>query len=232
MNVIIVDDDPISRELLKICVDRTENLKLVGSFDGIRDAMSALQEDKSIDLILLDIEMPEISGVEFLNTFKEAPHVIVISSKKDYAADAFNNDVIDYIVKPVNYDRFLRAVKKVQSYAGNAAMLYNGNGTTDFIFVRHKGRLQRVAIDDIEFAEANADYVNIVTSREKYIVHSSMKNIEAKFPAKKFVRAHRSFIVNIDKANTVEENTLFLADKSIPIGRLYKEHLLNRLNLI
>ncbi|MGZ3904038.1 MAG: LytR/AlgR family response regulator transcription factor, partial [Bacteroidia bacterium] len=127
---------------------------------------------------------------------------------------------------------FLKAVKKVQAHAGNSANQYDGSCATNFIFVRHKGRLQRVAIDDIEFAEANADYVNIVTSKEKYIVHSSMKNIEAKFPARKFVRAHRSFIVNIDKANTVEENTLFLADKSIPIGRLYKEHLLNRLNLI
>ena len=105
-------------------------------------------------------------------------------------------------------------------------------GGSNFIFVRHKGRLQRVSMDDIEYAEANADYVNIVTQKEKYVVHSSMKNIEAKFPSKKFVRAHRSFIVNIDKANTVEENTLFLGEKSIPIGRLYKEQLLNRLNLI
>lgn len=232
MNVIIIDDDAISRELLKICVERTENLKLVGSFNDVREAMSALKEDKSIDLILLDIEMPEINGIDFLNTFKQAPHVIVISSKKDYAADAFNNDVIDYIVKPVSYDRFLKAVKKVETYSGNASSQFDMNGSASFIFVRHKGRLQRVAIDDIEFAEANADYVNIVTSKEKYIVHSSMKNIEAKFPARKFVRAHRSFIVNIDKANTVEENTLFLADKTIPIGRLYKEHLLNRLNLI
>jgi two-component system, LytTR family, response regulator len=232
MNIIIVDDDPISRELLKICIDRTEgNLKLVGSYSGIRDAMAALKEEKNIDLILLDIEMPEINGIDFLNTFKEAPQVIVISSKKDYAADAFNNDVVDYIVKPVNYDRFIKAVKKVQAVPTVSHLHHHGGGA-DFIFVRHKGRLQRVAMNDIEYAEANADYVNIVTNNEKYVVHSSMKNIEAKFPSNKFVRAHRSFIVNIEKANTIEENTLYLGDKGIPIGRLYKEQLLNKLNLI
>lgn len=230
MNVIIVDDDPISRELLKICVERTDDLKLVGSYTGIREAMAVLKGGKNIDLILLDIEMPEINGVDFLNTFKETPRVIVISSKKDYAVEAYDNNVIDYIVKPVNYDRFLKAVKKLQGYTGHSASY---DGGSDFIFVRHKGRLQKVAMDDIEYAEANADYVNIVTSKEKYIIHSSMKNIESKFPSRKFVRAHRSFIVNIDKANTVEENTLFLVDdKSIPIGRLYKEQLLQRLNLI
>jgi two-component system LytT family response regulator len=231
MNVIIVDDDPISRELLKICIERTESLKLVGSFQGVREAMAALKEDKNIDLILLDIEMPEISGIDFLNTLKDAPDVVVISSKKDYAVDAYNNDVIDYIVKPVNYDRFLKAINKVQGHTAETASNRNGHDT-DFIFVRHKGRLQRVSMDDIEYAEANADYVNIVTQKERYVVHSSMKNIEAKFPSRKFVRAHRSFIINIDKANTIEENTLLLGDKSIPIGRLYKEQLLNRLNLI
>jgi two-component system, LytTR family, response regulator len=231
MNVIIVDDDPISRELLKICIDRTDgNLKLVGSYNGVREAMAALKEEKNIDLILLDIEMPEINGIEFLNTFNEAPHVIVISSKKDYAADAFNNDVIDYIVKPVNYDRFIKAVKKVQGTPTLSRSYHEGG--SNFIFVRHKGRLQRVSMDDIEYAEANADYVNIVTNNEKYVVHSSMKNIETKFPSNKFVRAHRSFIVNIEKANTIEENTLYLGDKGIPIGRLYKEQLLNKLNLI
>ena len=130
MNVIIVDDDPISRELLKICVERTDNLKLVGSYAGVREAMAVLKEEKNIDLILLDIEMPEISGVDFLNTFKEAPHVIVVSSKKDYAVEAYNNDVIDYIVKPINYDRFLKAIKKVSSHqAGNRGRIPAGSPT-------------------------------------------------------------------------------------------------------
>ncbi|HWY38747.1 MAG TPA: LytTR family DNA-binding domain-containing protein [Bacteroidia bacterium] len=230
MNTIIVDDDPISRELLKICVDRTESLKLVGSYDGVREAMSVLKEGKSVDLILLDIEMPEINGIDFLNTFKQMPHVIVISSKKDYAVDAFDNNVIDYIVKPINYDRFLRAIKKVEGHSVGPG--YCSGESSDFIFVRHKNRLQRVSIEDIEYVEANADYVNIVTKDTKYVVHSSMKNIESRFPAKNFVRAHRSFIVNIDKANTIEENTLYLGEKGIPIGRLYKENLLQRLNFI
>jgi DNA-binding LytR/AlgR family response regulator len=191
--------------------------------------MAVLKENKNIDLILLDVEMPEISGMEFLNTFKETPSVIVISGKKEYAVEAFDNNVVDYIVKPVKYERFQKAIQKVRS--ANDHLVLN-EPVSDFIFVRHKNRLQRVAINDIEYAEANADYVNIVTNDFKYIVHSSMKNIEAKFPARKFVRVHRSFIANLDKAVTVEENTLYLGEKGIPIGRLYKEQLLQRLNLL
>lgn len=229
MNVIIVDDDPISLELLKICVDRTESLKHIGSYTSVREAMAVLKENKQVDLILLDVEMPEISGMEFLNTFKETPSVIVISGKKEYAVEAFDNNVVDYIVKPVKYERFQKAIQKVHSLNGRLVL---NEPVSDFIFVRHKNRLQRVAINDIEYAEANADYVNIVTNDFKYIVHSSMKNIEAKFPARKFVRVHRSFIANLDKAVTVEENTLYLGEKGIPIGRLYKEQLLQRLNLL
>jgi DNA-binding LytR/AlgR family response regulator len=229
MNVIIVDDDPISRELLKICVERTGTLKLVGSYKGAREAMAALKEDKGIDLILLDVEMPEINGIDFLNAyFKEIPKVIIISGKKDYAAEAYDNNVADYIVKPVNYDRFLKAIKKVQGSANDIQV----SDDLDFIFLRHKSRLQKVPVSDIEYAEANADYVNIVTHDTKYVVHSSMKNIEQKFPARKFVRVHRSYIVNLLKANTVEENTIYLGNKAIPIGRLYKEQLLRRLNLL
>lgn len=230
MNVIIVDDDPISRELLKICVDRTDSLKLVGSYNGAREAMAALKEGKQVDLILLDIEMPEISGIDFLNTCQETPDVIVISSKKDYALEAYDNHVIDYIVKPVNYERFLKAIKKVTGYRGVTSF---DNNNSDFIFVRHKNQLQKISVNDIEYVEANADYVNIVTQSTKYVVHSSMKNIEVKFPSKKFVRVHRSFIANLDKAIAVEENSLhLLGDKAIPIGRLYKESLLQRLNLL
>ena len=226
MNVIIVDDDPISRELLKICIDRTDSLNLVGSYGSAREAITALNEGKHIDLILLDIEMPEINGLDLLNALKEKTHVIVISSKKEYAVDAFDNNVVDYIVKPVNYERFLKAIKKVEGFKEE----HQNSG--DFIFVRHKGRLQKVPINDIEYAEANADYVNIVTHDNKYAVHSSMKNIEVKFPSDKFVRVHRSFIANLDKANSVEENTLYLGEKGIPIGRLYKEQLLKKLNLL
>ena len=143
MNVIIVDDDPISRELLKICIERTDTLKLVGSYSGVREAMTVLKEGKQVELILLDIEMPEINGIDFLNTFKETPNVIVVSSKKDYAVEAFDNNVIDYIVKPVNYDRFFKAIKKVQGFTPNNS--HSIGTSNNFIFVRHKNRLQRVS---------------------------------------------------------------------------------------
>ena len=229
MNVIIVDDDAISRELLKICVERTNTLKLAGTYINARDAMAAMKEGKQVDLILLDIEMPKVSGFEFLNTFKETPNTIVISAKKDHAAEAYDNNVLDYIVKPVTYDRFLKAIKKVQAFNGVTG---SPNADVDFIFVRHKNRLQRISIKDIQYAEANADYVNIMAGNEKYVIHSSMKNIESKFPAGKFVRVHRSFIVNLDKVEYIEENTLFLGDKGVPIGRLYKENVLQRLNTL
>lgn len=231
MNVIIVDDDSVSRELLKICVERTDNLRLVASCTNVREAMSVLKEEKNIDLILLDVEMPEISGIEFLNTVKDIPQVIIISSKKDYAADAFDNNVTDYIVKPVSYERFIKAINKARHTEGS----FKGDSqNADFIFVRHKNRLQKVSVNDIEYTEANADYVNLVAGDAKYVIHSSMKNIESKLPSRQFVRVHRSFIVNLGKVKTVEENTLYMTTKglTIPIGRLYKEHLMKRLNLV
>lgn len=231
MNVIIVDDDSVSRELLKICVERTENLNLVASCTSIPEVMNVLKDEKHIDLILLDIEMPGISGMDFLHTFKDIPEVVIISSKKDYAADAFENNVTDYIVKPVTYDRFMKAINKVRNSENSFKL---DTDDTDFIFVRHKNRLQRVAISDIDYTEANADYVNLVAGETKYVIHSSMKNIEAKLPSRKFVRVHRSFIVNLAKVKTVEENTLYMSTKglTIPIGRLYKEQLMQRLNLV
>lgn len=229
MNVIVVDDDSVSRELIKICVDRTDFLNLVGSYSGIREAMAALNIEKNIDLILLDVEMPEISGIDLLNTFKEIPQVIIISSKKDYAAEAYDHNVADYIVKPINYERFLKAVKKVQS--ANSSFQID-HKEADFVFVRHKGRLQKVSISDIDYVEANADYVNIITPETKYVVHSSMKNIQTKFPSKKFARVHRAYIVNLEKVKTIEENTLYLGVHALPIGRLYKENLLQQLNLV
>jgi len=231
MNVIIVDDDSVSRELLKICVERTENLRLVATCSSIRETMVVLKEEKHIDLILLDIEMPEISGMDFLNTFKDIPQVVIISGKKEYAADAFDNNVTDYIVKPVNYDRFLRAIDKARNSESSFRV---DSDNADFIFVRYKNRLQKVPINDIDYTEANADYVNLVAGDAKYVIHSSMKNIELKLPSRKFVRVHRSFIVNLGKVKTVEENTLYMSTKgiAIPIGRLYKEQLMQRLNLV
>ncbi len=231
MNVIIVDDDSVSRELLQICVERTNNLNLVASCSNAREAMAVLKEEKNIDLILLDVEMPEISGIDFLNIVKDIPQVIIVSGKKDYAADAFDNNVTDYIVKPVNYDRFVKAIDKARHSESSFKI---STEDASFIFVRHKGRLQKVNIEDIDYAEANADYINLVAGEAKYVAHSSMKNIGAKLPSKTFVRVHRSFIVNLTKIKTLEENTLYMSAKglTIPIGRLYKEQLMRRLNLV
>lgn len=231
MNVIIVDDDSVTRELLKICVERTANLYLAASCASIREAMAVLKEEKNIDLILLDIEMPEISGLDFLHTFKDIPQVIIISNKKDYAAEAFDHDVTDYIVKPVTYDRFVKAINKAHKISNS---FNQDTENADFIFVRHKTRLHRVSINDIDYTEANADYVNLVAGDTKYTIHSSMKNIESKLPSRKFVRVHRSFIVNLNKVKSLEENTLYMSTKglTIPIGRLYKEQLIQRLNLV
>lgn len=231
MKVIIVDDDSVSRELLKICIERNDHLELVASCTNVREAMAVLKEEKDIDLILLDVEMPEISGLDFLHTVQGIPQVIIVSGKKDHAAAAFDNNVTDYIVKPVIYERFEKAINKARQ---SDSSFSSDTENADFIFVRHKNRLQKVPINDIEYTEANADYVNVVSTDAKYVIHSSMKNMEAKLPSRKFVRVHRSFIVNLNKVKTVEENTLYMTTKglTIPIGRLYKERLMKRLNLV
>ena len=229
MNCIIVDDDAMSRAAVKRFVERTEVLTLVGECNDAMEAQNILMREQ-VDIVFLDVHMPSMNGLELIKSIEQKPFFILITGRKDYAVEAFENNVLDYLVKPIDYSRFLKAVERAVHASEKKKLL----GTSyENIFVKAEpGRLTKIKTSDILFVEALADYVMINKATEKYTVHTTMKNIEQKLPPNEFVRVHRSYIVRLDKISEIEENTLTVNKNLIPIGRSYRSELLSRLNFL
>ncbi|PLX00822.1 MAG: DNA-binding response regulator [Marinilabiliales bacterium] len=233
MNCIIIDDDRLSRKVIEEYVSKTEALNLLASYSNAIEAINAFKLKEEIDLIFLDIEMPEMSGLEFLDNVKDYPQIIIISAKEKYALDAFEYDVDDYLLKPVTYARFYKAIDKALSRNNERKLV---SDTKDEIFIKRSSSLVRLKYDDILWIEALENYVIISTYSEKYTIHFTMKSIEKKLPTSKFKRVHRSYIVNVNRINVIEDNTIIMnvdeGKKVIPIGKSYKDKLMDELNLM
>jgi DNA-binding LytR/AlgR family response regulator len=228
MNCVIVDDDPLSVRLLEGFIAQTGSLTLLKSCSNPVEAVQFLN-DNAVDILFLDVEMPGMTGLELLSALENKPAVILVSSKPEYAVDGFQFDVEDYLLKPPSYARFLKAVKKVEDKLGqDQAVLFKG----DFVFVKSDTALVKVDIRQLQWIEALADYVALVTKEKKYVCHSTMKSIESKLPPDQFVRVHRSYIVRIDQIDAIEDKTVSVGKKIIPVGGTYRDSLMNRLNLI
>jgi len=227
MKCIIIDDNEVARAAVKHCVEKTPFLTLSGVFTNPVEALDAIKADKP-DLLLLDVEMPEMSGIDFIKTFHDIPQVILITSKKEYAAEAFDFNVTDYIIKPVEYPRFLKAVTKAKDMQES---LKQEVPNSNELFIKVTNKFVRLSVKDITLVEALADYVHIYTvDKQRYTVLSTMKAIEDKLPAKDFVRVHRSYIVRIDKIREIEDHTIVIGDKHVPVSRNMKDPLMNALN--
>lgn len=228
MNCVIVDDDPLSVRLLEGLIAQTDTLALLRSFANAVEAVQFLREN-DVDILFLDVEMPEMTGLELLGALDNKPAVVLVSSKAEYAVEAFQFDVDDYLLKPPTYARFLKAVKKVEDkISQDQAIQFKG----DFVFVKSDTALVKVDIRQLQWVEALADYVALVTKEKKYVCHSTMKSIESKLPVDQFVRVHRSYIVRIDQIDAIEDKTVSVGKKIIPVGGTYRDSLMNRLNLI
>jgi len=233
MNCIILDDDDLSRRILEEFINKTEGLVLKHSCSDPVQCINILKRDDAVDLIFLDIEMPEMSGIDFLDSLLTQPQVIIFSSKGKYAVDSYNYDVTDYLLKPVSYKRFLQAIEKVEKRTREAATDQSGGNE---IFIKKNSTLVRLKYDEILWIEALENYVIFNTYKDKYTIHFTMKAIEQKLPPKKFTRVHRSFIVNTSRIEVIEDNSVIIktedTSKSIPIGKSYKEKLMKDINLI
>ncbi len=231
MNCIIIDDDLMSRRIIEEFVNRTDQLHLLSSYENAVDAINAFNSEEDIDLIFLDIEMPEMSGIDFMETLANPPQIIIISSKDKYALDAFNYDVTDYLLKPISYSRFFKAVNKA-----NVRFKNKVDTKEDEIFIKKNSALVRLKYEDILWVEALENYVIFNTFGEKYTIHFTMKAIEQKLPSNRFTRVHRSYIVNTSSINVIEDNSVIIktheGSKSIPIGKSYKDKLMGDINLI
>jgi DNA-binding LytR/AlgR family response regulator len=230
MNCIIVDDDEMIRIDLEEKINQTMSLNLVGSCSNALEASNMVMT-KSVDLIFLDIMMPGMTGLEFIKTLSASrPEVIVITSNKEFAAEAFDYDVTDFLLKPFSYERFLKAVTK-------AKRNFDKKGTTintidDHIFIKVASRFIKLELKNIQYIEALADYVTIYTAAEKYTIHSTMKGIENTLPANDFARVHNSFIVRLDKIIAIEDNSITVNKTTIPVSRNKFKPLMQRLKLV
>jgi DNA-binding LytR/AlgR family response regulator len=233
MDCIIVDDDRLSRRILEEFIGKTEGLSLKKSFSDAVEAINFLRGEEEIDLIFLDIEMPEMSGIEFLNSLRSQPQIVIFSSKEKYALNAFEYDVTDYLLKPVSYSRFIKAVDKSAARFERNKLSTMGK---EEIFIKKNSTLVRLKYNDILWVEALENYVIINTYREKFTIHFTMKAIEQKLPTSKFTRVHRSFIVNTGSIEVIEDNSVIIrtddGTRPIPIGKSYKEKLMKDINLI
>jgi two-component system LytT family response regulator len=233
LRCLVVDDDPLAIQIVENCISNTPFLAHAASCESAIAAAEVLRQ-QPIDLLFLDVEMPLMSGLDLLRTLQNPPLVVLITSNKGYAVEAFEYDVLDYVVKPISYARFLKAAQKAldaveaRSIPANDAIEAPQNA--EFTFVKVDSRLVKVLFDDVRYVEALGDYVHIVTGQSKLIVYSTMRAVEEKFPATLFVRVHRSFIVNLKRVQTIEDNTIILDNKHIPIGQTYLREVFQRLN--
>lgn len=235
MNCIIIDDDKLSTKIIHEFIDKTDGLNHAGSFDSAVSAINFLSnaENETIHLIFLDIEMPEMSGIDFLKSLDELPQVIVYSSQDKYAMESYEYDVTDYLLKPVQYGRFIKAVNRAKERFEEKETV---SRESNEIFIKNNSSLVRVKYDDILWIEALENYVVLNTFKDKYTIHFTMKAISEKMPPDRYVRVHRSFIVNINKIKVIEDNSVVIihdgGSKIIPIGKSYKDKLMDDINLI
>lgn len=232
MNCIIVDDNKMARAATKQLVAQVDFLNLVQECSSPVEAFNYLKKE-TVDLIFLDIEMPEMSGIELIKNLKQHPLIILITAKKEYAVEAFELNVADYIVKPVNLSRFMIAVSRAKEiFDSKDQKLETNEEEKDYIFVRSDSVLTKINIKEIIYIQAMGDYVNIFTPEKRHTVHITLKGMEEKLPNHLFYRLHRSYLIAINHIDNVEENTAYIGKHPIPIGEQYKKELLKKINLI
>ncbi|MFY8037792.1 MAG: LytR/AlgR family response regulator transcription factor [Cyclobacteriaceae bacterium] len=222
----IIDDDHMSRLALDALTKRVRSINLKGSFSSAVEARHFLQEEP-VDLIFVDVEMPELSGLDFIRTLTKRPEIIITSAKEKYALEAFEVEVADFLLKPVSLERFLKTMNRIEIKLASAPKATNGS-----LYVKANNQLINLSLSAINYVEAYGDYVNIYTEKERFIVHGTMKGMESKLPADEFARVHRSHIVRLDKINAIEETVIIIGKKLIPIGDSYRHMLMNQLSFL
>lgn len=228
MNCIIIDDEPLARKGMELLVGEYTDIQILGSFSNAMDARQFLNKN-NVDLLFLDINMPEVTGLEMLKTLITKPLVIITTAYPQYALDSYELDVIDYLVKPIRTDRFLKAIGKAEyqyelrKQTEMKASKSDASSQEDFIFVKTGKTIVKVNFEDILYIEGLKDYVLIFTSTEKIIAGMNMKAIEAQLPASHFKRINKSYIINILHIKSIENDSLMIGGKELTIGKIFKD---------
>ena len=231
---LIVDDEPLAIKLVESHLSKIENIEVVASCTNAMAAFDVLRE-KKIDLIFMDIQMPQITGIEFLKTLKNPPKVIITSAYKQYALEGYDLDIIDYLLKPISFERLLKAVNKYYHYSSSDFKVvesgYSGNSNDNaYMDVKENKKIIRIYLRDIRFIEGLNEYVGIHSNDRRIVTKCSLTRIENKLPSDQFMRIHKSFIVPLVKVQAFSSTTVEVDNKELPIGRSYKNIVLKTLN--
>jgi two-component system, LytTR family, response regulator LytT len=234
LKVIIVDDEPMSRSFLERYCQKNGGLEVKGSFENAETALNYLHKNE-VDILFLDVEMPNLSGFQLLDQLLYMPRVILTTSKTDYAFDAFQYGVADYLKKPITFNRFQEAIAKLKESVNNTAVTAAAKPTDtvmDEIFIKSDGKLTRLNFQEILYIESLGDYVKYFTATKNYVTLSTLKAVEEKMVGNKFMKVHRSYIVNLQKIKDIQDNTLVIEGKVIPISKSLKSEVMNRINVV
>lgn len=225
MTCIIIDDEPLAVALLESHASKIDDLEVIGAFNNPLEALKILRE-KSVDLLFLDIQMPEITGVEFKKIINPEIKVIFTTAYSDYALESYDLNAVDYLLKPITFQRFLQAVEKVQNKNSKPIT----EEESDYFFVKTEYRHQKLFFSDILYLKGLSDYVAIQTKEGKVLTLQNMKEFEQSLPSNKFIRVHKSYIVALKHIEFIERNRVVIKGEYIPIGATYKDAFWNKIN--
>ncbi len=220
IHCLIVDDEPSARHILARYIREVPQLQADGECSDALQAIEFLR-DQPVDLLFLDINMPRLSGISFLKSSPHPPAVILTTAYDEYALEGYELDVVDYLLKPFSFERFLKAVTKAEK---RLTPSHNQN----YLVVRADKKTYKISYDDILFIESQGDYVTIHTTTQKLTAYETLKKLEEKLPVHQFIRVHKSFLISLDKADYMEGNQFVVQGHEIPIGATYKEEVVNR----
>ncbi len=224
---LVVDDEPLAREAIKVYIEKMPDLEIAGECENALQAIAILRKQQ-IDLIFLDIEMPEIDGITFLQMIKNIPGVIFTTAYRNYAVEAFELDVIDYLLKPISFDRFVSAINKYYERTSKIIDIQNKTKkeTTNYLNVKADRKTHKIEISKIQYIESLKDYVKIVCSDSSIITHDSLSNLEKILDEYDFIRIHRSYLVAEDKIKSFDAESVFLENIELPISRTFRKSVL------
>lgn len=222
---IIIDDEPLAAEVIENYLKEFSNVEHVGSFTNPLEALELI-ESGEIEAVFIDINMPKMNGLEFIRSIEAKPSFVITTAYREYAVESYDLDVLDYLVKPIPFNRFLKSINKLSLKSNADRSIENAHDSAEksFIFLKVDKKLVRIKYDDIHFIESLKDYIKVFTSEGDFLAHKSLTSITEELPKSKFLRIHRSFTVSLDKIEALEGNSVLLKGKRIPIGRKYVNH--------
>jgi DNA-binding LytR/AlgR family response regulator len=231
INCITIDDEPLARECITNYIREVHFLQSVGTGNNPLELVALLDQHK-VDLIFLDIQMPVINGIEFLKTTTTLPMVIITTAYPTYALESFQLDVLDYLVKPITFDRFFKAVSKAKDYhqllTRSAQTVDQPKTEPDYFFVKCAYKYERIYFDDVLYIQGLQNYVTIYTIKGKYVIMLSLKNVEENLNKQSFIRVHKSYVVSIQRIDAIVENEICIQSFRIPISRNYRDEVIDR----